>query len=44
MPPQVIQNQEFQSVVMNDAEKFSDVSEARFVPLDLITPIDKSVR
>jgi hypothetical protein len=35
-------SQGFQSVLASDAEKFMNVSEAQFIPLDLITPIDRA--
>ncbi|KAJ7808561.1 hypothetical protein B0H13DRAFT_2686113 [Mycena leptocephala] len=39
---EVIQSQGFQSVLTSDAEKFIDVSEIQFIPLDLITSINKA--
>ncbi|KAJ7461683.1 hypothetical protein B0H11DRAFT_1923375 [Mycena galericulata] len=38
----VWKNEDFQKIVMAHAEKFIDVPQKQFVPLDLTTPIDKA--
>ncbi|KAJ7461818.1 hypothetical protein B0H11DRAFT_116613 [Mycena galericulata] len=39
---EVLKNEDFQEIAMADAENFIDVPQCQFVPLDLITPIDKA--
>ncbi|KAJ7723221.1 hypothetical protein B0H16DRAFT_1787919 [Mycena metata] len=39
---EVLRSDEWQKVVVPDAEKFLDFGEAQFLPLDLVTLIDKA--